>query len=86
METPEQKQRRYEQMAALQAERKAMRKATLRRSRLDPYQAEIQDFSDQGFGPTDIAAWLAKHKRVRVHPTTVLKRLKEWQAHAESTP
>lgn len=85
METSEQKQQRYAQMAAIQAERRATRKQRLRRSRLDPYQAEIQDFSNQGFGPTDIAEWLAKHKRVRVHPTTVLKRLKEWQAHAEST-
>lgn len=86
METPEQKRQRYHQMAALQADKQARRKAVLRRSRLDPHQAEIQDFSDQGVGATDIAEWLAKHKRVRVEPTTITRRLQIWKRHAESTP
>ena len=84
METEEQRAKRYEQMSAIQAERKAKRKPTLRRSRLDPYQAEIEDFVAKGFGVTDIAAWLAKHKRVRVDPTTISYRLKVWASDAES--
>jgi len=86
METPEQRDRRYQQMAALQADKTAKRKAVLRRSRLDPYQTEIQDFADQGFGATDIAEWLAKHKRVRVEPTAITRRLQIWEKHAKSTP
>lgn len=82
METLEQKQQRYEQMAALKAQKKIKRKQVYRRSRLDPYRAEIQDFTDQGIGPTDIAEWLAKHKRVRVDPTTILRRLKAWAVRA----
>lgn len=82
METSEQKQRRHAQMAAIQADKKAARKTVLRRSRLDPHQTEIQDFARQGIGPTDIAAWLAKHKRIRVDPTTIQRRLKIWAGHA----
>ena len=84
METSEQRSKRYEQMSAIQAEKKANRRKALRRSRLDPYQAEIEDFIAQGFGVTDIATWLAKHKRVRVDPTTIAYRLKVWAKHAES--
>ncbi len=86
METPDQKIQRYQQIAAIQADKKARRKQVLRRSRLDPYQAEIQDFAAQGIGPTDIAEWLAKHKRVRVEPTTITRRLQVWAGDAESTP
>lgn len=85
METQEQKQQRYAQMAAIQADRKTLRKKTMRRSRLDPYQAEIMDFAAQGFGVTVIAEWLAKHKRVRVEPTTISRRLQVWAKDAEST-
>ena len=82
METPEQRDRRHAQMAAIQAERKHARKTFLRRSRLDPYRAEIQDFAQQGVGATDIAHWLARHRRVRVDPTTIKRRLKAWTDHA----
>ena len=42
------------------------------------------DFVAKGVGVTDIAAWLAKHKRVRVDPTTISYRLKVWASDAES--
>lgn len=82
LETPEQKQRRYEEMADLQARKKDRRKKPFRRSKLDPFRRAILDFADQGIGPTDIADWLAQHKKVRVDPTTVLKRIQKWNAHA----
>lgn len=87
METTDQKQRRYEQMAALQAGKRDKRKKVLRRSRLDPYRSEIEDFARQGIGPTDIADWLARHRRVRVEPTTITRRLQVWAraGDAEST-
>ena len=82
METNDHKLTLDQQMADIKAKRQANRAPTFRRSRLDPYRDDIEYFAAQGVGNPDIAAWLAKHKRIRVHHSTIQKRLQHWRDHA----
>jgi len=49
------------------------------RSRLDRYRAEIESLANAGASSYDIALWLRKFKRTRVHPTTVWRALRRWR-------
>lgn len=85
MDTPDSKLTLDQQMAAVKAERQANRKPVFRRSRLDRHRADIEYFASQGISNPDIAAWLAKHKRLRVHTSTIQKRLQQWRDHGTGT-
>lgn len=80
LETPEDTQHRYDQMAAIQAQKKDNRRKPFRRSKLEPFRRQILDFAGKGIGPTDIAKWLGKHKQIKAHPATVLRFIQKWSA------
>ncbi|MCP5156699.1 MAG: hypothetical protein H6983_21165 [Ectothiorhodospiraceae bacterium] len=52
------------------------------RSRLDRLRAEIEALAGEGASTHDIALWLRKFRRIRVHPTTVWRALRRWRAGA----
>ena len=59
--------------------RQVARRRRGRRSRLDRYRAEIESLASAGASSYDIALWLRKFKRTRVHPTTVWRALRRWR-------
>ena len=65
----------------LQAERdrQVARRRRGQRSRLDRYRAEIESLARAGASSYDIALWLRKFKRTRVHPTTVWWAPRRWR-------
>lgn len=71
------------QLAAVRCLRRITRRKTLARSCLDRYRAEIEALAAAGASSHDIALWLRRFKRTRVHPTTVWRALKRWQ-HPET--
>ena len=69
-----------EQLEAVRADRAIARKRRYSRSRLDRYRAEIEVLASEGASWREITTWLRKHKRVKVSPTTVGRRLHHWRA------
>ncbi len=68
-----------EQLAAIQSQRTAARRRRYSRSRLDRHRADIEALAEQGASWADIALWLRQYKRIKVHPTTVGRRLARWR-------
>ena len=68
------------QLAAVRSVRQIARRARHVHSRLDRHRAEIEALAGAGASTYDIALWLRKFKRTKVHPTTVWRALKRWQA------
>lgn len=68
------------QLAAVRSARWITRRERRARSRLDRYRAEIEALAGAGASSYDIALWLRKFKRAKVHPTTVWRALKRWRA------
>ena len=59
--------------------RQVARRGRSQFSRLDRYRAEIERLAYAGASSYDIALWLRKFKRTRVHPTTVWRALRRWR-------
>ena len=59
--------------------RRVARRRRHQRSRLDRYRVEIESLASAGASSYDIALWLRKFKRTRVHPTTVWRALRRWR-------
>ena len=59
--------------------RQVARRRRSQRSRLDRYRAEIESLASAGASSYDIALWLRKFKRTRVHPTTVWRAPRRWR-------
>ena len=59
--------------------RQVARRHRSQRSRLDRYRTEIESLAHAGASSYDIALWLRKFKRTRVHPTTVWRALRRWR-------
>ena len=72
-------------LKAIQDTRRANRKSTYRRSRLDPLRADIQHLATLGASMADIVEFLKTEHRIRVDATTVSRRLKVWasESHAD---
>ena len=68
------------ELEAIRCLRKAARRRRSQRSRLDRYRAEIERLAGVGASSYDIALWLRKYKRTRVHPTTVWRALRRWRS------
>ena len=66
------------QLAQIQAQRKAARRKPYRRSRLERHRAELLALARAGASHRDLALWLREYKRVKVHPTTVGRALAKW--------
>ena len=72
-----------QQLEAVRSQRATARRQRFTRSRLDRHRAQIETLAEQGASWRDIAAWLRQYKRIKVHPTTVGRRLAHWR-QAES--
>jgi hypothetical protein len=70
------------QLAMVRDLRRIARRQFRVRSRLDRYRADIEALAAAGASSYDIALWLRKIKRIRVHPTTVWRALKRWRSQA----
>lgn len=79
MESNDDRDRRWKQMQAIQQRRAIGKKAHFQRSKIDRFRAELEDFARQGISLAAMADWLATHKRTKVHPSTISKRLVKWQ-------
>jgi hypothetical protein len=67
------------QLVAVRAIRRTARRHYHARSRLDRYRAEIEALAETGASSSDVALWLRRFKRTKVHPTTVWRALKRWR-------
>ena len=67
------------QLEAVRAQRATARRRRFTRSRLDRYRAELESLVREGASVRDLTAWLRAYKRVKVHPTTVARRLARWR-------
>ena len=67
------------ELEAIRGLRQVARRLRRQRSRLDRYRAEIESLARAGASSYDIALWLRKFKRTRVHPTTVWRALRRWR-------
>ena len=67
------------ELEAIRGLRQVARRRRRQRSRLDRYRAEIESLASAGASSYDIALWLRKFKRTRVHPTTVWRALRRWR-------
>ncbi|MEM7504970.1 MAG: hypothetical protein AAF417_23305 [Pseudomonadota bacterium] len=70
----------HAQLRAVQAERAMTRKRRFTRSRLDRHRAELEALAAAGASWQDLAQWLRTYRRIKVHPTTVGRRLAVWRA------
>ena len=68
------------ELEAIRDTRRVARRRRTGRSRLDRYRTEIETLAIAGVSSYDIALWLRKFKRMRVHPTTVWRALRRWRA------
>lgn len=66
------------ELEAVRGLREVARRRRGQRSRLDRYRAEIESLASAGASSYEIALWLRKFKRTRVHPTTVWRALRRW--------
>ena len=55
------------------------RRQRFSQSRLDRYRDELEALATKGASWRDLAAWLRQYKRVKVHSTTVGRRLAHWR-------
>ena len=67
-----------QQLESVRAERATSRRQRYVRSRLDKHRAELELLAEEGASLRDMVAWLRRFKRVKVHPTTVSRRLAFW--------
>lgn len=72
---------RTAQLATVRNVRRISRRRRHAHSRLDRYRyrAEIEALAEARASSYDIALWLRKFKRTKVHPTTVWRALKRWR-------
>ncbi len=75
-----------QQLKTVREERATSRRQRFTRSRLDRYRAELELLAEEGASLRDMAAWLRRFKRVKVHPTTVSRRLAFWGVVRSQTP
>jgi hypothetical protein len=74
------------QLNAVRSLRTEARRRRFRRSRLDRYRAELSELAARGASWRDLAVWLRKFKRVKVHPSTIGRRLQWWSAPGSALP
>jgi hypothetical protein len=74
------------QLNAVRSLRTEARRRRFRRSRLDRYRAELSELAARGASWRDLSVWLRKYHRVKVHPTTVGRRLQSWSAAGSALP
>jgi len=67
------------QLEQVRAIRRTARRKPHGRSRLDRHRAEIEALDAAGASSYDIALWLRRFRRAKVHPTTVWRALKRWR-------
>ena len=67
------------QLEAVRVQRATARRRRFTRSRLDRYRAELEALAGEGASVRDLTAWLRQYKRVKVHPSTVARRLARWR-------
>lgn len=67
------------ELEAVRAEMQAARQIQRRTSKLDRYKGELLRLHKAGASTKELAHWLRTRQHVRVHPTTVLRRLTHWQ-------
>jgi len=67
------------QLEQVRAIRRIARRKPRGRFRLDRYRAEIEALAASGASSYDIALWLRRFRRTKVHPTTVWRALKRWR-------
>ena len=67
------------QWAAIRERRRMAVRARHRRSKIDRFRVELEDLTDRGASLVELSLWLSSHKRVRVHPSTIGKRLRKWR-------
>jgi hypothetical protein len=67
------------QLEHVRSVRRIGRRRPHARSRLERYRAEIEALAAAGASSYDIALWLRRFKRTRVHPTTVWRALRRWR-------
>ncbi len=72
----------HAELNAVRAEIKAARQQQRRTSKLDPFKGELLSFHRAGASIRELAFWLRTRKQVTVHPTTILRRLQQWQQEA----
>ena len=60
-----------EELAKLRARRQALRRRRYRPSKLDRYRAELAELRQAGASYRELADWLRRVKRRRVHPSTI---------------
>ncbi len=70
----------HTQLQTVQATRAMARQRRFTRSRLDRHRAELEALADAGASWRDLALWLRTYKRIKVHSTTVGRRLAQWRA------
>ena len=70
------------ELDAVRAEMKAARQKQRWTSKLDRFKGELLSFHLAGASTRELAFWLRTRKQVTVHPTTVLRRLQQWQRQA----
>ena len=68
-----------DQLAAVRRLRSVARRKPYKRSRLDRYRAEIEALAAGGASGYEIALWLRRFKRTKVHPSTVWRAIRRWR-------
>ena len=67
------------ELEAVRAELKAARQTQRHTSKLDRFKGELLKLHHAGASTKELAHWLRTRKRIKAHPTTVLRRLALWQ-------
>ena len=67
-----------EQLETVRRQRATARRRRFTRSRLDKHRAELETLAAEGASCRDLALWLRQYKRIKVHPSTVWRRLTYW--------
>ncbi len=67
------------QLKAVKAKRRASRDRRMKRSKIESYRGELRILEQQGASLQDLVVWLADHKKIHVHRTTIARRLAFWK-------
>ena len=67
------------QLESVREMRQIGRRKPYKRSRLERHRAEIACLVEEGASWRDIALWLRRYKRIKVHPTTVGRAITKWK-------
>ena len=68
-----------QQLQEVRRLREVARRKRFGKSRLNRYRAQIELLRNRGASLRDIAIWLRRFKRVKVHPSTVGRAIARWQ-------